>query len=69
VNILSKTGDYLESWVGTVKSAFDIRDFCVFGGLFCIGYGLYLFRPWLGFSVFGAVSMLLGLGWLVRRPK
>jgi hypothetical protein len=54
--------------VAAYKSA-DVRDFLVFGGLFCLGYGLYQLRPWLGLASFGAVSMLLGLGWIVRRPK
>lgn len=49
--------------------AFDICDLLVFGGLFSLGYGFYSLFPWLGWVVFGAVSMLLGLGWIVRRPK
>jgi len=56
------------SWVKAVKSAFDVRDFLVFGGMFSLGYGLYTLYPWLGFSAFGLTSMLLGLGWLTRRP-
>lgn len=55
--------------VSAIWKAFDIRDLLVFGGLFSLGYGFYSLFPWLGFVVFGAVSMLLGLGWIVRRPK
>jgi len=47
--------------------AADIRDFLVFGGLFCLGYGFYLLKPWAGWAVFGVASMALGLGWLIRR--
>jgi len=46
----------------------DIRDILIFGGLISLSYGSYELYPWLGFVVLGAVSMLLGLGWLLRRP-
>jgi len=54
-----------------IESIFDtlFRDLLVFGGLFSLSYGSYLIRPHIGFIVLGAVSMLLGLGWLIRRPK
>jgi len=45
------------------------RDFLVFGGLASLGYGFYMFKPWLGFVVVGGTTMFLGLGWLMRRPK
>ena len=48
---------------------FDIRDYLVYGGLLSIGYGFYMFLPWLGFVVFGVVSMLLGLGWILRVKR
>jgi hypothetical protein len=46
----------------------DIRDVLIFGGLLSLSYGSYELRSWLGFVVLGAVSMLLGLGWILRRP-
>jgi len=49
--------------------AADIRDFLVYGGLFCLFYGFYQLFPWLGWVILGAISMLLGLGWLFRIPK
>jgi hypothetical protein len=58
-----------KSRTGAAWAAFDIRDFLVYGGLFSIGYGLYQFRPWLGWTAFGVVSMLLGLGWILRVRK
>lgn len=59
----------VKSQIGAAWAAFDIRDLLVYGGLFSIGYGLYQFRPWLGWTVFGLFSMLLGLGWLFRVRK
>ncbi|MEN6465651.1 MAG: hypothetical protein ABFD62_10775 [Syntrophaceae bacterium] len=47
----------------------DVRDLLIFGGMFSIGYGLWSLYPWLGFTVFGFVSMALGLGWLFRIPR
>ena len=51
-----------------VKSAFDIRDLFVFGGLAMMGYGLYLLKPWLGWAATGAVLVSLGL-FIGRRGK
>jgi len=47
----------LRSISSTVKLAFDIRDLFVFGGLAMMGYGLWLFLPWLAFTVFGTLLM------------
>jgi hypothetical protein len=59
----------LKSRIGTVWAAFDVRDLLVYGGLFSVGYGLYQLFPWLGWTAFGVVSMLLGLGWILRVRK
>ncbi len=48
------------SLVGAVVSALDVRDFLFFGGLAMMGYGLYLFHPWVAFTVCGALLMLVG---------
>jgi hypothetical protein len=56
-------------WISAAWAAFDVRDVLVYGGLFSIGYGLYHLFPWLGWTVFGLISMLLGLGWLFRVRK
>lgn len=55
--------------ISRIKDYLDIRDVFVFGGLVMLGYGLYLFEPWTAYVVTGALLMLLGLGWLFRRPK
>lgn len=60
---------FLKSRMSAVYAAFDVRDFLVYGGLISTGYGFYMLFPWLGFVVFGVVSMLLGLGWIIRIPK
>jgi hypothetical protein len=57
--------------VGKVASAIgkaiDLRDCFVFGGLGVMGYGLYLFRPWVAFTVCGAI--LLAIGIFIGRGK
>ena len=45
--------------------ALDVRDILVFGGLAMLGYGLFLFKPWLGFAVPGFLMLILGLLWPV----
>jgi len=44
---------------------FDERDLLVFAGLGMLGYGFYLFWPWLGFVSVGAILLYMGLfhGW------
>ncbi len=59
----------IKSRLGAAWAALDVRDLLIYGGLCSIGYGLYQFRPWLGWTAFGIVSMLLGLGWLFRVRK
>jgi protein-S-isoprenylcysteine O-methyltransferase Ste14 len=49
----------IPSWK-SLMSLFDIRDFLVFGGLIMLGYGLWLFKPWIGFAVTGFFLMLIG---------
>jgi uncharacterized membrane protein len=46
---------------GLVKNIFDRRDVFVFGGLILMGYGLYLFKPWVSYVVIGAVLLWIGL--------
>jgi len=49
------------SWISALFEAVDIQDFFVFGGLAMLGYGLWMFCPWLGWSVVGAILMSFGL--------
>jgi hypothetical protein len=45
----------------------DLRDCFVFGGLGLLGYGLYLFRPWVSFTICGTI--LLAIGIFIGRGK
>ena len=49
------------SLISKAKRAFDIRDFYVLCGLGSLGYGLYLFEPWISFTVCGALVIVFGL--------
>ena len=50
----------VKSWAGAAKAALDVRDFLFFGGLSLLGYGLWLYAPWLGFAVSGFFLMVSG---------
>ena len=69
MSIRTWIGKNLRSISATVKLAFDIRDLFVFGGLAMMGYGLYLFKPWVAFTVTGAIFCWLGLGIGKKRAK
>jgi len=47
--------------------AIGIRDVLYFGGMAMLGYGLWLLRPWIGFSVVG--MLMLTTGYLMRESK
>ena len=68
MGIIRRIGTFFSSLFKGLWNAFDIRDIFVFGGLVMIGWGLYLFEPWISYVVTGILLMLLGLGWLFRRP-
>jgi hypothetical protein len=59
----------LKNLFSPLAEAFDVRDLLVYGGLFATGYGFYQLHKWLGWVVLGLLSMLLGLGWILRVPK
>lgn len=58
---LSLIGGFLTRNIRDFFSQFDLRDLFVFGGLAMLGYGLWLFAPWVGWSVAGAILMSFGL--------
>lgn len=51
----------------SIGKVIDLRDCFVFGGLGVMGYGLYQFRPWVSFTVCGAI--LLAIGIFIGRGK
>ena len=59
----------LAGHLARLKGIIDVRDFHVYGGLVLLGYGLYLFHPWLAFSICGAVLLLTGLFYGGYRVK
>ena len=65
---MNKFKQFCTSLIITAKKEFDIRDLFVFGGLFLMGYGLFLLRPWLGFAVSGFILVIIGL-FLGKRVK
>jgi len=60
LDIFKNTIKYMKSRIEAVKNAFDIRVLFFIGGLILFGYGLWLFRPWVGFAVSGFVLMSIG---------
>lgn len=59
--------DRLKNIKNAIGKAIDLRDCFVFGGIGLMGYGLYLFRPWISFTVCGAI--LLAIGIFIGRGK
>lgn len=53
--------------VSALWSTFDIRLFFFLGGLILLGYGLYLYLPWVSFSVCGVILMVVG--WLMEGKR
>ena len=44
----------------SIYKAFDIRIVFFFGGFISLFYGLYLFLPWVAYSVCGVILMVEG---------
>jgi hypothetical protein len=53
--------------VSAIWEAFDIRVVLFFGGLILLGYGLFLYLPWVSFSVCGVI--LMAVGWLMGDKR
>ena len=53
--------------VSAIWDAFDIRIVFFFGGLSLLGYGLFLYLPWVSYSVCGVI--LMAVGWLMGGAK
>jgi hypothetical protein len=62
MNLFSRIRHFIGKFaalVSAAKSAFDIRDVFFWVGLTMFGYGLYLFSPWISFSVVGILLMVI----------
>ena len=53
--------------VSKIWEAFDIRPVFFFSGLILLGYGLFLYLPWVSFSVCGLILMVIG--WVMGDKK
>ena len=42
-------------------------DIIIIVGIVLIGYGLYLFKPWVSYTVEGAILLMLGMMVIMRR--
>jgi hypothetical protein len=51
----------LEKIRESIGKLIDLRDCFIFGGLGLMGYGLYQFRPWIAFTVCGAILLAIGM--------
>lgn len=69
-SIISPVGrlvKFLTFSVSAMWLAFDIRIVLFFGGLILLGYGLFLYLPWVSFSVCGVI--LMATGWLMGGKR
>jgi len=59
--------NFLTFAASTMWDTFDIRIVLFFGGLILLGYGLYLYQPWLSYSTCGVI--LMATGWLMGGKR
>ena len=67
VSMVGRLYTFLSFAVSTMWDAFDIRIVLFFGGLGLLFYGLFLYLPWVSFSVCGVI--LMATGWLMRGKR
>jgi hypothetical protein len=58
---------FLSFAVFTMWDTFDVRIVLFFGGLGLLFYGLFLYLPWVSFSVCGVI--LMAIGWLMGGKR
>ena len=51
----------LKKFFLAVEKIVNLRDVTVFGGIAMMGYGLWMYRPWVAFAVCGAVLSAIGI--------
>ena len=61
MKFITKFYGFFNTRIEAFKNAVDGRDFLFCLGLLMLGYGLFLLRPWLGFSVPGAIMVCISL--------
>lgn len=63
---MAKVYAFIAAFFLSVKTAFDIRDFLFLGGFLLLGYGLYLYSPWISFTIAGVLLMVAGYFWKAK---
>jgi len=67
VSIVGRLIAFLIAHISAMWAAFDIRIVLFFGGLIMLGYGLFLYQPWLSYSTCGVI--LMATGWLMGGKR
>lgn len=67
VTMVGRLVTFLSFAVSTMWDAFDVRIVFFFGGLGLLFYGLFLYLPWVSFSVCGVI--LMATGWLMGGKR
>lgn len=67
ISPVGRLAKFLTFAASTMWLAFDIRLVFFFGGLILLGYGLFLYLPWVSFSVCGVI--LMATGWLMGGKR
>ena len=49
-----------------ITSVSIFLDIIIIAGLVLIGYGLYLYKPWVSYTVEGALLLMLGMVKIMR---
>ncbi len=50
-----------KSFFRKIRNPVDLSDVFLFGGLCLLWHGLFLYRPWVSFTVCGVLLMVYGL--------
>lgn len=58
---ISQLITFLKSCVSRAVSGLDVRDVLILGGLSMLFYGIYLYCPWLAFTVCGSIVFVMGV--------
>ena len=67
VSMVGRLYRFLSFCASTMWDPFDIRIVLFFGGLGLLFYGLFLYQPWVSFSICGVI--LMAVGWLMGGKR
>jgi len=66
---MTRAFEFIRERATGIKKIIDLRDVFVFGGIAMMGYGLWMYKPWVAFAVCGAVIFRIGYGPFVVVKK